>query len=77
MVPMPPPASIVATSAVPITTALTVSSDADVAMEVEHMVAPTVPPLDVDGATKMMSIEDGITNLDIQAEVNGFFVEST
>ncbi|KAE8807148.1 hypothetical protein D1007_16561 [Hordeum vulgare] len=77
MIPMPPPAPIVATSVVPIAETLAVSNDADVAMEVEHMVTPTVLPLDVDDATKMMAIEDGITSLEIQAEVDGFFTEST
>ncbi|KAE8809744.1 hypothetical protein D1007_13637 [Hordeum vulgare] len=77
MIPMPPTAPIVATSDVPIATALAVSNDADVAMEVEHTVAHTVPPLDVDDATNMMPIEEGITNLEIQAEVNGYFAEST
>ncbi|KAE8798118.1 Splicing factor 3B subunit 1 [Hordeum vulgare] len=65
MIPTPPPAPIVATSVVPIAIALAVSNDNDVAMEVEHMVAPTVLPLDVDVATKMMSIEDGTTGLEI------------
>ncbi|KAE8811017.1 hypothetical protein D1007_12166 [Hordeum vulgare] len=77
MIPMPPPTPIVATSVVPIAAALAVSNDTDVAMEVEHMVAPTVPPLDVDAPTKMMSIKEGITSLEIQVEVNGFFAEST
>ncbi|KAE8816967.1 hypothetical protein D1007_05519 [Hordeum vulgare] len=77
MIPTPPPVPIVATSVVPIAAALAVSNDADVAMEVEHTVAPTVPPLDVDAANKMMSIKEGITSLEIQAEVNGFFVKST
>ncbi|KAE8815039.1 hypothetical protein D1007_07537 [Hordeum vulgare] len=77
MISTPPPAPIVATSAVPIVAALAVSNDVDVGVEFEHTVAPMVPPLDVDAATKMMSIEEGITSLEIQAEVNGFVVEST
>ncbi|KAE8803340.1 hypothetical protein D1007_20782 [Hordeum vulgare] len=77
MIPTPCLAPIVVTSIVPIAEALAVSNDVDIAMEVEHMVAPTVPPLDVDIATKMMSIEEGITSLKIQAEVNGFFAKST
>ncbi|KAE8774397.1 hypothetical protein D1007_53229 [Hordeum vulgare] len=77
MIPTPPPAPLEATSAVPISAALAVSNDADVAMEVEHTVTPTRPPLDVDTATKMMTIEEGLTSLEIQAELNGFFAEST
>ncbi|KAE8776184.1 hypothetical protein D1007_51221 [Hordeum vulgare] len=77
MISTPPRSPIVATLVVPIAAALAVSNDVGVAMEVEHTVAPTVPPLDVDAATKMMSIEEGITSLEIQAEVNGFFAEST
>ncbi|KAE8816441.1 hypothetical protein D1007_06045 [Hordeum vulgare] len=77
MIPTPHLASIVVTSGMPIEAALATSNNADVAMEVEHMVATTVPPLDIGAATKMMSIKDGITSLEIQAEVNGFFAEST
>ncbi|KAE8802838.1 hypothetical protein D1007_21373 [Hordeum vulgare] len=77
MIPTPPRAPIVATSVMPIVAALGVSNDVDVAMEVEHMVAPTVPPLDVDAAIEIMSIEEGITTLEIQAEVNGYFADST
>ncbi|KAE8804325.1 hypothetical protein D1007_19742 [Hordeum vulgare] len=77
MIPTPPPAPIVATSAVPTGAPLAVSNDSDIAMEVEHMVAPMMPPLAVDVATNMMSMEDGITSLETQAEVNGFFAEST
>ncbi|KAE8781827.1 hypothetical protein D1007_44843 [Hordeum vulgare] len=77
MIPMPPLAPIVATLVVPIATALKVSNNANGAVEVEHMVAPMVPPLDVDAATKMMSIENRITIIEIHAEVNGFFAEST
>ncbi|KAE8770147.1 hypothetical protein D1007_58151 [Hordeum vulgare] len=65
MILTPPPVPIVATSAVPIAAALAVSNDADVSMEVEHTVAPTVPPLDVDAATKMTSRDEGITSLKI------------
>ncbi|KAE8792471.1 hypothetical protein D1007_32995 [Hordeum vulgare] len=65
MIATPPPAPLVATSVVPIVAALAISNDADVAMEVEHMVAPTGPPLDVDAATKMMTIEEGLTSLEI------------
>ncbi|KAE8780988.1 hypothetical protein D1007_45791 [Hordeum vulgare] len=77
MIATPPPVPLVATSVVPIAAALAVRNDADVAMEVEHTVAPTGPPLDVDAATKMMTIEEGLTSLEIQAELDGFFAEST
>ncbi|KAE8788228.1 hypothetical protein D1007_37714 [Hordeum vulgare] len=77
MIPTPPRAPIVTTSVVPIATALAVSNDADVTMEVEHMVVPIVPPVDVYATAKMMSIEDGITSLEVHAEVNGFFAKST
>ncbi|KAE8809186.1 hypothetical protein D1007_14231 [Hordeum vulgare] len=76
MIATPPPSPLVATSVVPIAAALAVSNDADVAMEVEHTVAPTGPPLDVDAATNMMTIEEGLTSLEIQAELDGFFAES-
>uniref|UniRef100_A0A8I7B5G4 CCHC-type domain-containing protein n=1 Tax=Hordeum vulgare subsp. vulgare TaxID=112509 RepID=A0A8I7B5G4_HORVV len=65
MIATPPPTPLVATSVVPIAAALAVSNDADVAMEVEHMVDPMGPPLDVDAATKMMTIEEGLTSLEI------------
>ncbi|KAE8794952.1 hypothetical protein D1007_30145 [Hordeum vulgare] len=77
MIARPPPAPLVATSVVPIAATLAVSNDADVAMEVEHTVAPTLLPLDVDTATKMMTIEEGLASLEIQAELDGFFSEST
>lgn len=77
MIPTPPAAPIAATPDVPIVAALAVSNDANVAMEVEHMVVPTVPQLDVDAASKMISNEDEITSMEIQAKVNGFFTEST
>ena len=62
---------------VPIAAALAVSSDANIAMEVDHMVASAVPQLDVDAASKMISKEDQLTSMEIAAEVNGFFIEST
>ncbi|KAE8790763.1 hypothetical protein D1007_34972 [Hordeum vulgare] len=77
MIAMHPHAPIVVTSTVPIAATLAVSNDANIAIEVERMVAPTTPPLEVDASTKMMSFEEGIASLEIQAEVNGFFAEST
>lgn len=77
MIPTPTPAPIVATPHVPIAAALAVSNDANVAMEIEHMVAPTAPPLDIDAAAKMISNDDGIASMEIQAEINGLFAEST
>ncbi|KAI5016217.1 hypothetical protein ZWY2020_006068 [Hordeum vulgare] len=77
MISTPPHAPIVATSAVPIAATLAVSNDIDAAMEFEHTLAPMVTSLDVDVATKMMFIEEGITGLEIQAEGNGFFAKST
>ena len=62
---------------VPIAAALAVSTDAHVAMEVDHMVASAVPPLDIDAASKMISKEDQLTSMEIAAEVTGFFTEST
>ncbi|EMS66121.1 hypothetical protein TRIUR3_20723 [Triticum urartu] len=57
---------------VPIAAALAVSSDANVAMEVDHMVASAVPQLDVDAAFKMNSKEDQLTNI----RANGFHIET-
>ena len=73
----PPTAPIVATPVVPITAALAVSNDAHVAMQVDHMVASALPQLDVVAASKMISKEDQLTSMEIAAEVNGFFTEST
>ena len=73
-----PAAPIEATPVVPIAAALAVSTDAHVAMEVDHMVASAAaPPLDIDAASKMISKEDQLTSMEIAAEVNGFFTEST
>ncbi|XBI75422.1 hypothetical protein VPH35_068791 [Triticum aestivum] len=78
MIATPPAAPIEATSMVPIAVALAVSTDAHVAMEVDYMVASAVAgPLDIDAASKMISKEDQLTSMEIAAEVNGFFTEST
>ena len=78
MIATPPAAPIEATPVVPIAAALAVSTDAHVAMEVDHMVASAAaPPLDIDAASKMISKEDRLTSMEIAAEVNGFFTEST
>ncbi|KAM3354192.1 hypothetical protein ACQJBY_025066 [Aegilops geniculata] len=78
MIATPPAAPIEATPVVPIAAALAVSTDAHVAMEVDHMVASAAaPPLDIDAASKMISKEDQLTSMEIAAEVNGFFTEST
>ena len=77
MIATPPAAPIEATPVVPIAAALAVSTDAHVAMEVDHMAASAAPPLDIDAASKMISEEDQLTSMEIAAEVNGFFTEST
>ena len=66
MIATPPAAPIEATPVVPIAAALAVSTDAHVAMEVDH-----------DAASKIISEEDQLTSMEIAAEVNGFFTEST
>ena len=78
MITNPPAAPIEETLVVLITAALAVSTDANVAMEVDHMVASAAaPPLDIDAASKMISKEDQLTSMEIAVEVNGFFTEST
>nr|XP_040254142.1 uncharacterized protein LOC120972720 [Aegilops tauschii subsp. strangulata] len=77
MIATPPAAPIEATPVVPIAAALAVSTDAHVTMEVDHMAASAAPPLDIDAASKMISKEDQLTSMEIAAEVNGFFTEST
>ena len=77
MIATPPAAPIEATPMVPIAAALAVSTDAHVAMEVDHMAASAAPPLDIDAASKIISEEDQLTSMEIAAEVNGFFTEST
>lgn len=77
MISTPPAVPIAAPPMVSIAAAVAVSSDANVAMEVDHMVASAVPQLDVDAASKMISKEDQLTSMEIAAEVNGFFTEST
>ncbi|XP_044444590.1 uncharacterized protein [Triticum aestivum] len=66
-----------ATPVVPIAAALAVSTEAHVAMEVDHVAASAAPPLDIDAASKIISEEDQLTSMEIAAEVNGFFTEST
>nr|XP_040258754.1 uncharacterized protein LOC109776582 [Aegilops tauschii subsp. strangulata] len=77
MIATPPAAPIEATPVVPIAAALAVSTEAHVAMEVDHMAASAAPPLDIDAASKIISEEDQLTSMEIAAEVNGFFTEST
>ena len=77
MIATPRAAPIEATPVVPIAAALAVSTDAHVAMEVDHMAASAAPPLDIDAASKIISEEDQLTSMEIAAEVNGFFTEST
>ncbi|XP_037441683.1 uncharacterized protein LOC119309885 [Triticum dicoccoides] len=77
MISTPPAAPTEATPVVPIAAALAVSNYAHVTMEVDHMVASAVPPLDIDVVSKMISKEDQLTSMEIATEVNGFFTKST
>jgi len=77
MISTPPTTPIEATPVVPIAAALAGSTGAHVAMEVDHMAASAAPPLDIDAASKMISMEDQLTSMEIAAEVNRFFTEST
>jgi hypothetical protein len=49
----------------------------EVPMEVMHVVPPPVPQLDVVAAAAMIANEEKISEMEISAEVDGFFTEST
>ena len=61
----------------PVATPLAVPTNAGVSMEVEHLVPPSVPQLDIAAASMMIANEEKLTDLEISDEVNGFFTEST
>ena len=45
--------------------------------EVEHIVPPSVHPLDIAVGSTMIANKEKLSDLEISAEVNGFFAEST
>jgi hypothetical protein len=45
-------------------------------MEVEHVVPPPVPQLDIDAASAMIANEEKLTEMEISAEVDGFLADS-
>lgn len=77
MIPTPTVAPIVTQSEALVEAPVAVPTNATVSMEVEHTVHPPTPQLDIDSAAVMIANEEKISQLEIAAEVNGYFVEST
>ena len=73
MIPMPTDAPVTAPVVAPVAAPLAVPTNAEVPMEVEHFVPPPVPQLDIAAASTMIENEDKLSEMEIAAEVNGFF----
>ena len=77
MIPTPTTAPMVAQSEAPVEAHVAVPTNASVSMEVAHTVPPPPPQLDIDSAAAMLANEEKMSELEIRAEVDGYFVEST
>lgn len=77
MIPTPTAVPVLVQSEAPVEAHVAVPTNAIVSMEVEHTVPPPAPQLDIDSAAAMLANEEKMSELEIRAEVDGYFAEST
>nr|XP_051230024.1 uncharacterized protein LOC127347931 [Lolium perenne] len=76
MIPVPNGAPRMAQVEAPEAALQVVPVNAGVPMEVEHVVPPPVPQLDIDAAAAMIANGEKLTEMEISAEVDGFLADS-
>ncbi|KAK1698449.1 hypothetical protein QYE76_015146 [Lolium multiflorum] len=76
MIPVPNGAPRMAQVEAPEAALQVVPVNAEVPMEVEHVVPPPVPQLDIDAASAMIANDEKLTEMEISAEVDGFLADS-
>jgi hypothetical protein len=76
MIPVPNGAPRMAQVEAPEAALQVVPVNAGVPMEVEHVVPPPVPQLDIDAAAAMIANDEKLTEMEISAEVDGFLADS-
>ncbi|KAK1699112.1 hypothetical protein QYE76_015809 [Lolium multiflorum] len=76
MIPVPNGAPGMAQVEAPEAALQVVPVNAEVPMEVEHVVPPPVPQLDIDAAAAMIANDEKLTEMEISAEVDGFLADS-
>ena len=72
MIPTPPAAPVVAQSEAPVA----VPTNSTVSMEVEHTVPPSAPQLDIKSAAAMIANTEKISEMEIEAELDEFYMAS-